>query len=64
MTTVSIAVLLLALLAFLAWRKHLAAAWALLALFAGLYAAQTSWLGPHLLAAGEWFFRNLSHIHL
>ena len=64
MTTVSIAVLLLALLAFVVWRKHIAAGWALLALFAGLYAAQTTWLGPRLLAAGEWFFRSLSHIHL
>jgi len=64
MTAVSIAVLLLALLAFVVWRKHLAAGWALLALFAGLYAAQTTWLGPHLRSIGEWFFRSLSHIRL
>ena len=64
MTTVSIAVLLLGLLAFVVWRKHLAAGWALLALFAGLYIAQTTWLGPHLLTVGRWLFRGLSHIHL
>lgn len=64
MTTVSIAVLLLALLAFVVWRKHLAAGWALLALFAGLYAAQTTWLGPHLLGVGSWLFRSLSRIRL
>lgn len=60
----SIAVLLLALLAFVVWRKHLAAGWALLALFTGLYTAQTSWLGPHLLSVGRWVFHGLSHIHL
>lgn len=64
MTTMSIAVLLLALLAFVVWRKHLAAGWALLALFAGLYAAQTTWLGPHLVSVGRWLFLNLSHIRL
>jgi hypothetical protein len=64
MTTVSIAVLLFVLLAFVVWRKHIAAGWALLALFTGLYAAQTSWLGPHLLTVGRWFFRSLSHIRL
>lgn len=64
MTSMQIAFLLLALLTFFVMRKHLHIGWALLALFAGLYASQTKWVGPHLLAIGNAFFREVSRIKL